>query len=637
MKKKENIIIIVVLVVMILAIVGVSYAAFSYSKTGSKVNSITTGSITMTYTETDNTISLSGALPTTDATGKVRLTEGEYFDFTVSSKIAGDVNINYEISAKDVTTSDRKIDGSNIKLYLTRLTDAGEEELMTPETYNEEESSNSYTGRSSGEMSLYTSSMSSSESNRYRLRMYVTEEYNPQGDGGGLQFSVQINVYGKDGDKMPLLNAPANEVLLSNISKDNQYDDGTDTFITGEDPNNYIWYSGKLWRAVSVNKSGTTKLVTQWNISAINYSSGSTAFEGSYMEDWLNDTSVDGFLGNLRDYENFIVTDAKWNATLDATSLGSITRPSNSGTIVTDAVGLLNMYEYQSSNNGETNGYLNNGLYWWTLTPDSASIVRYVNNSGNAYSNSPSDTLGVRPSINLKSSVRIVDGNGTVDNPYRLEEDNDNNLSGTLLNTRYSGEYIRFGNDENNLYRIVSHEIEGLTKITSAEPLKSRGSFIKSAFDRNSNVNYSNTNTIGTFLNGEYLTSYVDSIYSDMIEDSTTWYLGTVGSGASYKLAKYTDTVMSSLTSSTTEAKVGLLRFGELMSGQFDRYGNNTNYWTLTPYSTSNVHSVHNRGNAVNYSPSYTSDVRPSVNLKSSVSISGGTGTKEQPFEIALQ
>ena len=201
MKKKENIIIIVVLVVMILAIVGVSYAAFSYSGLGSKVNSITTGSITMTYTETDNTISLNGALPTTDATGKKRLTDGEYFDFTVSSNIVGDVNINYEISAKDVTTSERKIDGSNIKLYLTRLTDDGEEELMTPETYNEEASANSYTGRPSGEMSLYTSSMSSSESNKYRLRMWVDEDYNPQGDGGNLTFSVQINVYGKDGEK----------------------------------------------------------------------------------------------------------------------------------------------------------------------------------------------------------------------------------------------------------------------------------------------------------------------------------------------------------------------------------------------------------------------------------------------------
>ena len=258
MKKKENIIIIVVLLIMVIAIIGVSYAAFSYSGLGTKVNSITTGSITMEYTEDDNIISMSGALPTTDATGKVRLTEGEYFDFTVSSKIAGDVNINYEISAKDVTTSERKIDGSNIKLYLTRLTDDGEEELMTPETYNEETSENTYTGRPSGEMSLYTSSMNSSESNRYRLRMWVDEDYNPQGDGGNLEFSVQINVYGKDGDKMPVATGPASEVLLSNIPEDNQYDDGTDTFITGEDPNNYIWYSGKLWRAVSVNNEAKT-------------------------------------------------------------------------------------------------------------------------------------------------------------------------------------------------------------------------------------------------------------------------------------------------------------------------------------------------------------------------------------------
>src|SRR5699024_3687437 len=122
---------------------------------------------------TDNTISLNAALPTTDKTGMVRLNDGEYFDFTVSSKIVGDVNINYEISAKDVTDSGvRKIDGSNIKLYLTKLNaDGTEEGLMTPETYNEEASANDYTGRPSGEMSLYTSSMSSSESNKYRLRM----------------------------------------------------------------------------------------------------------------------------------------------------------------------------------------------------------------------------------------------------------------------------------------------------------------------------------------------------------------------------------------------------------------------------------------------------------------------------------
>ena len=644
-KSRKEILIIGLMLLLVIALIGVSYAAFRFTGVGQRENSITTGSITMSYTESSNTLSLNGALPTTDETGMKRLNPGEYFDFTVSSKISGDVNINYEITAKDVTTSERKIDGSNIKLYLTRLTSDGtEEQVMSPETYNEETNANNFTGRPAGEMSLYTSSMSSSESNTYRLRMYVDEDYNPQGDGGGLQFSVQVNVYGRD-----RVAEEVSTVLLNNISEENQYDDGVDTFITGEDPNNYIWYSGKLWRAVSVNNEAkTTKLVTQWNISAITYNPiNQTAFEGSYMEDWLNDTSVDGFLGNLRDCENFIVTDAKWNATTDSTSLGSITRPSDSGTIVTDAVGLLNTYEYQTSYTGTTygNGYLNNGLYWWTLTPYNTSLVRNVNNNG-ADIASPVSAKGVRPSINLKSNVKIVDGNGTIDNPYRLEGDNDTNLSGTLLSSRYSGEYIRFGNDENNLYRIVSHENGTGTKITSAEPLKNSGAFITSVFDSNRNENYSNTTTIETFLNGEYLTSYVDNTYSDMIENSTIWYLGTVdGNGSSYKLAKYTDINMTGYATST-ESKVGLLRFGELMAGQFERNtvkggssstGLTTNYWTLTPYLSSFVRAVINNGDSIGWQAYvYSLGIRPSLNLKSNVIITGGDGTKNNPFTLKL-
>ena len=230
----------------------------------------------------------------------------------------------------------------------------------------------------------------------------------------------------------------------------------------------------------------------------------------------------------------------------------------------------------------------------------------------------------------------IVDGNGIIDNPYRLEGDNDTNLSGTLLNTRYSGEYIRFGNDENNLYRIVSHENGTGTKIVSAEPLKRDNTFITSAFDSNNSVNYSSSTTIGTFLNGEYLTSYVDSTYSDMIEDSTTWYLGTVGSGASYKLAKYTDISMSGYATST-ESKVGLLRMGELMAGLFYRYDNNTFWWTLTPYSTSDVRYVGYNGLADYNTPTYSYGVRPSLNLKSNVQIVNGDGTLNSPFTLALQ
>ena len=333
-----------------------------------------------------------------------------------------------------------------------------------------------------------------------------------------------------------------------------------------------------------------------------------------------------------------MVTDAKWNATLDTTSLGSITRPNDSGTVVTDAVGLLNMYEYQISYTGTTysNGYLNNGIRWGTLTPYSWNDVRGINFNGNADTYSVDvNSYGVRPSINLKSSVKIVDGDGTIDNPYRLSGDNDTELSGTMLNTRYSGEYIKFGTGENNLYRIVSHENGTGTKITSAEPLKSSGTFITSSFG--SNNAFSSENAIGTFLNGEYLTNYVGNDYANMIEESTIWYLGAARNDDSYKLAKYTDTNMSNTTTSTTNAKVGLLRMGELMSGQFDSDENNTSYWTLTQ-NANYVWYVTKQGNTVSTSSSNSSlGVLPSLNLKSNVVITGGTGTKSDPFEIDLQ
>ena len=131
--------------------------------------------------------------------GKVRLTKGEYFDFTIKSSIKGNANINWEIAAEDITPSSaKKMAGKNIKLYLTKLDSTGAEtQVMAPKVYNASTSANTKTGRPSGVMSLATGTMSTSETTNYRLRMYVDEDYNPQGDGGGLSFSVKINAYGK--------------------------------------------------------------------------------------------------------------------------------------------------------------------------------------------------------------------------------------------------------------------------------------------------------------------------------------------------------------------------------------------------------------------------------------------------------
>ena len=197
--KKQLLLSIGLVLILVLMIVGISYAAFKFVGLGTKPNTITTGAITMEYTETTNTISMNNALPTTDATGKVRLTAGEYFDFTIKSSIKGNANINWEIAAEDITPSSaKKMDGKNIKLYLTKLDSTGAEtQVMAPKVYNASTSANTKTGRPSGVMSLATGTMSASETTNYRLRMYVDEDYNPQGDGGGLSFSVKINAYGK--------------------------------------------------------------------------------------------------------------------------------------------------------------------------------------------------------------------------------------------------------------------------------------------------------------------------------------------------------------------------------------------------------------------------------------------------------
>ena len=462
------------------------------------------------------------------------------------------------------------------------------------------------------------------------------------GSSMGLNNSNLSLPSGTNAFDMFKMTGKVSDVLLAGVGDNGIIDtsDSEQTFITGTDPDNYIWYSGKLWRAVSIDPSdNSVKLVTQWSIASLAFNAiNNTTFKGSYMEQWLNDTSVDGFLGNLREPDKFIKTNSVWNATLTTAT----TKPAKT-TMVTDAVGLLNIYEYTMSykNASPSTGYLNNGLWWWTLTPYSTSNVCDVNTIGYSSNSGLTKTYASRPSINLKPEVKIINGTGTVDNPYRLQGDDDTPASGTLLSTRYSGEYISFGTGENNLYRIVSHENEIGTKITSDKPLKDSGSYKNIAFG--DNTAFSKNNTIRTFLSNDYLTNgtYLTSDQLNMIEDNTTWYFGSVDiyGGVSYKLAKYQNETSSSLTTSTTTAKVGLLRLGELMAGQFEKSLNNSSYWTLTPYNDYYACCVKFDGTSTYYrsTTSYDGFLRPTMNLKSNVVITGGDGTKSNPFTLSVQ
>ena len=614
--KKNKKIIIIAIAIIVLLLIGIAFAYLTTTIFGEKEYIVRAGSLGLILEE-DNELTLEKQIPIEDSLG-MSLTG---FDFRLINQ--GKIDTDYTIYLDDIPLEEgeTRMPDSAIRYSLTRDNVVGNADDLTNMGTNPNRV-------------VDTGTIEPDQTINYTLRIWIDYDATTE-EASGKTFKGKLRVVAKQsvGEK-------ASTVLLENIPKENQYDDETDTFITGEDPNNYIWYSGKLWRAVSVNNEAkTVKLVTQWNVSTNNYDDDSSAFEGSYMKIWLNDTSVDGFLGNLREPEKFIKMDSQW------TDYNSSYKPNDDpdASLIESPVGLLNLYEYITSYNGidYSAGYLNNSTEWYLITTALDDYIRYVLDDGSNDS-TYRKFLGVRPSINLKASVYVIDGDGTMNNPYRLKGDNDTNLSGTKLNTRYSGEYITFGIGENNLYRIVSHETSGLTKITSDEPLKENSAFKTLAFGDN-NI-YSSTNTIGRFLNGDYLTNYVGSNYSNMIENSTTWYLGSLANDSNYKLTKYTNATDNILISNITGAKVGLLRVGELMAGIFDTYSEDMgfSYYLLTPYlsdsgSSEEILGVDDHSEVYNmYVLDDSIAIKPALNLKSNVVITGGAGTKSDPFQIEL-
>ena len=299
--KKKDLVLILIIFILLIAIVGISYAAFNYVGTGQKLNTITTGAISMNYIESSNVIYMNNALPTTDATGKKRLNTGEYFDFTVKSSIKGNTDINYEIAAKE--ESGNTFSGKNIKFYLTKVNSDGTEiEAMPPKTYSEDTTSNIYTGRPSDMMSLFVGNLNQQGDTeiKYRLRLWVDENYNPQNDNGGLIYKVKVNVYGQTSDTvakvedtyckdngftklsdcMLVMNnheasADAAKTAIKakgtpDFSKTATTDEGLfmaeddkgeSYYYRGAVKNNYVSFAGLTWRIIRRNGDGSIRMI----------------------------------------------------------------------------------------------------------------------------------------------------------------------------------------------------------------------------------------------------------------------------------------------------------------------------------------------------------------------------------------
>ena len=655
--KKKKVIILIIIFTIILFL-GATYAIIVdyLSKTG-KNSSLVAGDIYMHYNEGSTQISLSNAMPSDTYSN-------DYFEFTVDGKNTSNKNINYLISLSygDIPSNrTTRIKDNLLDFKLVEVVNNQENVLVDTINFN-----------SLTNADLYITTIPSNTNNYLKTyRLYMKISYNTVignvdqdytiDEWNDIFASIKVNVMG------------TTNVIVNNIAtfKEMVLTEKSNTYIeedniiylsgTNNDINyNYVWYSGKLWRITAINPDGTMKMITDDAITTISYGKDvnfydiskkdDTTYTGSYMYQWLNED----FLDTLYNYQNIIVEDSTWNMTNSNASSNSVistklpeTTLINNSTIGKNTpVGLLNSYEYYLSeeNTSSSSGYLNIGYYWWLLNPYSSSTVWGVNYYGSAYYNDPSDTYGVRPSINLKSNIQLSGGSGTKDDPYIISGDKGQpTMNTTLLNTRTVGEYVVFDEDGNastkELYRIVGIE-DGKIKLNKNDYVKNGTTTLTKQFSTNT--------TYGSGDSDDYWDYYLNntwynSLASISMLDKGTYYIKARSSG-SYKnsLCNANNTIETTkdcdkTTSIWNTGYVGLPRYGEMFaSQQGDGYSSSNNIWLITPCISSYVWYVYSIGSAYDNYLSSTYGVRPSINLRSNIVITGGSGTKSDPFTIAF-
>lgn len=182
--------ILIALLLIVLLVIGISAVAVTVTKKGDKVNTITTGNISLDYAEDNNGITITNAMPTTDATGKTLSKNNEYFDFNVISTISGSANITYEISA--VKSSNSTLDNNDVKLYLEKNQLGKYVEVMEPTKFKPL-TSKSDIGSEKGTMILYKETVNKTTTDNYRLRMWLSDK--AKVDNISRTFTVQVAIH----------------------------------------------------------------------------------------------------------------------------------------------------------------------------------------------------------------------------------------------------------------------------------------------------------------------------------------------------------------------------------------------------------------------------------------------------------
>ena len=355
-------------------------------------------------------------------------------------------------------------------------------------------------------------------------------------------------------------------------------------YYKGKVTDNYLYYSARLWRIISFNDNGI-KLITEDTQTSMVWSTENN-YKNSYIYNWLNITDKEHsgiFLNSLNNYKNYLIKHS-WCTDI-------VTKDNQTcNDTLNDYVGLISIEEYLKA--GGIESYLNNNNYFWTINA-SENNVWYIFDKGGINDETNDDTgyhsYGVRPSIVLDINTPLYKGDGTKDNPYIIENDNS-----VILNHKSTGSYIKY-ND--NLFRIIEKN-DDYIKLTLAYHLE------------DTKVNYNNIN------------QYLNNVLLNKLKKNNLvkcpFYGGNYNKDNNYDYKE--------IYNKKEYSYIGLPSVTELfITDDSDIWLNNYNNNSLI-YTTNSLGRLFldNKDN-LHY-------LKPSICIKSNITITSGSGTSTDPY-----
>ena len=404
----------------------------------------------------------------------------------------------------------------------------------------------------------------------------------------GRRFIKYYRIYNpksENGEQVKLLANSISESSSIVSEGDGLYQLSGSYIYKGEKVNNYLKFSGFMFRIMKINSDGSVRIILDEPINSLFYDKKNTDYIKSDINAYLNDV----FLNKL-DVSKL----AKSSTCLDkVTNLNSVT----CNNVNTDYyVSLPNVKDFLNSK--QENSYMKNssGESFWLSSYN--NIEAWTSNGSNLSSSKVSNTYAVKPILTLKNSNILYRGTGTKEDPYVISNEKDN---------LEIASYVKLGDD---LY-IIYDKCEDTLSLTLASLYKDGNTKYRFALKQKI-YDPSDDNSLAKYLNTTFLNSLS---YKDIILDSK-WYIG-----------EYTNSYKDIYNKDIT-AKVGTLNIADLKFGNL-----NAPYYLLNASSDSDKVYIYGNSSITLSKITLSRAFRPAIKIKSS-NIKSGTGSYDDPYKV---